>query len=423
MTAVGGPVDVVVIGAGISGLAAAYKLQRAAPALRLAVIEQEAGPAQHQSGRNSGVLHAGLAYVPGSLKARLAVDGIRQMAEFCHEHDVPHRACGKVVVATRPAELPALHTLMERGRQNGLRDLRWLDQAELRELEPNVAGVAALHVPEEGIVDFRVVCRRLADLVTTNGGQICYGAPVRRLRREGHWWKVDTDAGACAARFLLNCAGLQADRIAALAGQPPHVRIVPFRGSYYTLRPERSGLVRHLVYPVPDPAFPFLGVHFTRDVHGEVHVGPNASLAFARQRYTTRAVDLKDTAAALGYRGFWQFCARHPGRCVDELVQSLSRARFARAARRLVPDLRTDDLLPGRAGIRAQAMRPNGELVMDFLLADGPDAVHLLNVPSPGATAALAVADEVARRIIGRLGVLCPLRVSPAWSAAPEARS
>jgi L-2-hydroxyglutarate oxidase len=294
---------------------------------------------------------------------------------------------------------------MERGQQNGLRGLRWLPADELRELEPNVAGVAALHVPEEGVVDYAVVCRRLADVVSGNGGEIRYGAPVRHLRREGSLWQVDSDAGACTARFLLNCAGLQADRVAALAGQPSDVRIVPFRGSYYALRPERSGLVRHLVYPVPNPAFPFLGVHFTRDVYGRVHVGPNASLALARQRYAAGAIDVRDAAAVLAFPGLWRFISHHPRRCFDELAQSLSRRRFVQAARRLVPDVRTDDLVPGRAGIRAQAMDRTGGLVMDFLLVDGPDALHLLNVPSPGATAALAVADEVARRVLDRLGL------------------
>lgn len=404
MTSTADLVDVVVIGAGITGLAAAHKLQQAAPALRIGVFEQEPGVARHQSGRNSGVLHAGLAYAPGSLKARLAVAGMRQMTAFCREHEVPHRVCGKLVVATRPDELGNLRRLMERGQQNGLRGLRLLEQAELRELEPNVAGVAALHVPDEGVVDFVAVCNRLAALVTAQGGQITYNARVRRLRREGERWRVETEAGAVTARCVVNCAGVQADRIAALAGQPAPVRIVPFRGTYYALRAERAELVRMLVYPVADPAFPFLGVHFTRDVYGRAHVGPNASVAFARQGYAATAVNLQDAAAALGFPGLWRFVARHPKRCLDEVAQSLSRSSFVRAARRLVPAIRSDDLVGGWSGIRAQAMRPTGELVMDFLLVGAPGAFHLLNVPSPGATAALALGDEVVARVFRNMG-------------------
>lgn len=396
--------SVLIVGGGIVGLATAYRLLDERPGTSVTVLEKEAAVGQHQSGHNSGVLHAGLAYQPGSRKALLATAGIRLMRAFCERHDVPHDICGKVVVATSADELPRLRTALERGRANGLAGLAWLEAPELRELEPHVSGIAAIRVPEEGIVDYPAVCRTLAAEIVARGGEVRLEAGVEALRRAGSaddaGWIAETRAGAVAGGFLVACAGLQSDRVARMAGERPTVRIVPFRGEYYRLRPERTELVRHLVYPLPDPSFPFLGVHFTRRVGGGVDCGPNAVLALAREGYDGRpSVSLRDAASALGYPGLWRFLRRHPGPSLHEVRQSLSRARFTRALQRLVPDVRPDDLLAGGAGVRAQAMHPDGTLEHDFVFVDTPAALHVLNAPSPGATASLAIAGEIVARI------------------------
>lgn len=393
----------IVVGGGLVGLATAYALLRARPTLDVTVLEKEPDVGRHQSGHNSGVLHAGLYYAPGSAKARLAVAGIRQMRAFCERHGVAHEICGKLVVAVDAAEVPRLRALLDRGRQNGLRDLAWLTAAEMREVEPHAAGVAAVRVPEEGIVDFPGVCRALAREIAAGGGRVTTGAEVRRLRRERGGWVADTAAGDVRGDVLVNCAGLHGDRVAVMAGERPGVQIIPFRGEYYTLRPERRHLVRHLIYPVPDPAFPFLGVHFTRLVDGRVEAGPNAVLALAREGYRWRDVRAGDLAEALAYPGLWRFVARHPGTTWREFGRSLSRDRFCRALRRLVPEVGPGDLAAGGAGVRAQAMRPNGELVQDFVFQEGPAALHVLNAPSPAATASLAIGEEIVRRLSPQL--------------------
>jgi L-2-hydroxyglutarate oxidase len=391
-------VDVAIIGGGIVGLASAWKLLQARPGLSCVVVEKEAEVGRHQSGHNSGVLHAGLYYRPGSLKARLAVDGIRQMVRFCREHEVPHEVCGKIVLAADDSELPGLRRLLERGRENGLAGLAWLEPAELREIEPHAGGVAGVRVPEEGIVSYPRVCQTLAELIRGLGGEVRTGARVINLVQERAAWRLATTAGEIRTRFLVNCAGLHADRVAMLAGERPAVRIVPFRGEYYRLRAERRSLVRHLIYPVPDPAFPFLGVHLTRMVGGEVEAGPNAVLALSREGYHRNAVRPRDALEALAFPGVWRFLARHSRMCWYELRRSLSRELFAAALRRLVPAIEAADLEPGGAGVRAQAMTADGELVNDFAFADGPRAIHLLNAPSPGATASLAIGDEIVSR-------------------------
>lgn len=393
-----------VIGGGIIGLATAYKLLRAHPGRRVTVLEKERAVGRHQSGHNSGVLHAGLYYAPGSLKARLAVSGIRQMTAFCREHQIPHEICGKLVVATAAEELPRLRDLLDRGSRNGLAGLAWLEPEQFREIEPHAAGLAAVRVPEEGIVDYPRVCGVLAREIESMGGEIRLGAEVRQLVHERGGWTAGTTAGEARGDLLVNCAGLYSDRIARLAGERPAVRIVPFRGEYYTLGARASHLVRHLIYPVPDPAFPFLGVHFTRMIGGGVEAGPNAVLALAREGYRKRTISLRDTADALTFPGLWRFLRRYPGMSWREVRRSFSRELFAGALRRLVPELHTDDLTPGGAGVRAQAMLPNGELVQDFAFLDHPAALHLLNAPSPGATASLAIGDEIVRRLADRLG-------------------
>lgn len=390
----------VVVGGGIIGLATAYKTLGGHPGIGVTVLEKEPGVGRHQSGNNSGVLHAGLYYKPGSAKARLATSGIRQMTAFCRRHDVAHEICGKLVVATSEAEVPRLRDLMERGTLNGLTGLEWLGAERMREVEPHVAGVAAVRVPEEGIVDYRRVCEALVAEIERLGGRVVTGAPVRGLRRgTAGGWTAETPGGDFAGDLLVNCAGLHCDRVARLAGERSELKIVPFRGEYYELRAERAGLVRNLIYPVPDPAFPFLGVHFTRLVRGGVEAGPNAVLAFAREGYTKSRISPRDLADALGFPGLWRFLARYPGMSFAELRRSFSRDLFCAALQRLVPDVRPDDLVPGGAGVRAQAMLPNGDLVQDFYFLERPGALHVLNAPSPGATASLAIGDEIVRRL------------------------
>jgi L-2-hydroxyglutarate oxidase len=393
---VAGTPEVVIVGGGIVGLATGYALLRRRPDLRLRIIEKETQVGRHQSTHNSGVLHAGLYYTPGSLKARLAVSGLRQMVAFCREHGVPHEICGKLVVAVNEEEGGRLRTLMDRGQQNGLRGLRWLTGVEARELEPHVQCVAAVHVPEEGITDYGAVCLALAAWLRDHNAEISLGAPVTGMRRRGSRWEVITQGVAHEAGVLVNCAGLHADTIAALAGERPSCRIVPFRGEYYRLRQDRESLVRNLIYPVPDPAFPFLGVHFTRRIGGGIEAGPNAVLALAREGYAWSTLNPRELGQALLYPGLWRFLGRYPRTSWGELRRSLSRGRFCASLQRLVPDLLEADLAPGGAGVRAQAMRPNGELVQDFLLVTRPGAIHVLNAPSPAATASLAIGEHLA---------------------------
>jgi L-2-hydroxyglutarate oxidase len=392
--------SVAVIGGGLVGLASAYKLQLSGRFDRVMLLEKEHEVARHQSTHNSGVLHAGLYYAPGSLKARFAVHGLREMVAFCRTHDVPFEQCGKVVVATDDTELPRLDDLLSRGIQNGLTGVRRLDARELRDIEPNAAGIAALHVPEEGIVDYAAVAQRLKALIVASGGEVMLGAPVRGLRRSDQGWTIGAGSRTLAAAFIVNCAGLHSDRVARMAGETTDIRIVPFRGEYYTLRGDRASLVRNLIYPVPDPAFPFLGVHFTRMIHGGVEAGPNAVLAGAREGYRKSTIRLGDLSDALSFPGLWRFMAKHPRLVTYEVARSFSKRMFLRSLRRLVPALRAGDLEPGLGGVRAQAMRRTGELVQDFEFITRDDAVHVLNAPSPGATASLAIGGEIAARVL-----------------------
>ncbi|MEU9732382.1 L-2-hydroxyglutarate oxidase [Streptomyces sp. NPDC048002] len=391
--------DVLVIGGGIVGLSTAYAITRAAPGTRVTVLEKEPGPARHQTGRNSGVIHSGIYYRPGSLKARYAVRGAAEMVKFCAEYDIDHAVTGKLIVATERSELPRLHALVQRGRENGIA-VRELGAAQIAEYEPEVRGLAAIHVGTTGICDFTGVARRLAD---ASGAEIRYGAEVVQVdRRPGLGVAVRTAAGdVVRGRALVNCAGLHCDSIARLTGDDPGMRIVPFRGEYFTLaRPE---LVRGLVYPVPDPAFPFLGVHLTRGVDGEVHVGPNAVPALAREGYDWGTVRPQDLALTLGWPGAWAMARRHWRYGAGELRRSLSRSAFTAAVRRLLPAVTEDDLVPAAAGVRAQAVLRDGTLVDDFLIREGARTVHVLNAPSPAATASLPIGREVARRALAVL--------------------
>lgn len=388
-----------IVGGGIVGLATALRLLERYPGAAVKVLEKEDRVACHQSGNNSGVLHAGLYYKPGSLKARLAVTGIRQMVRFCQDNGIPHEICGKLVVATAEEELPRLAELYERGRQNGLSGLRLLNRDEIREVEPHAAGIRAIRVPEEGIVDYPAVCARIVDLIRAAGGAVHTRTRVVALREDGTQWVAETSAGNFRSDFIINCAGLHSDRVAELGTGQRDVRIVPFRGEYYKLRPEREHLVRHLIYPVPDPKFPFLGVHFTRLIHGGIECGPNAVLAFRREGYRKTDISLTELWDTLSYSGFWRFFASYPAVCWQELRRSFSKRLFCASLQRLVPDLRIDDLSPGGAGVRAQAMAPDGTLLQDFHFVRGKRQLHVVNAPSPGATASLAIGDEIVSQL------------------------
>jgi L-2-hydroxyglutarate oxidase len=390
---------IAIIGGGIIGLATAFRLAQKLPRASITVLEKEAGVGQHQSGHNSGVLHCGLYYKPGSMKARLAVTGVRQMIGFCQEHGIPHEVCGKLVVAANADQIPRLNDLFERGRQNGLSGLRKLDVSDMREIEPHVGGVAAIYVPEEGIADYPAVCQTLVRCLAALNGKVVTRAAVTQLHRIGEQWIAQTPAGDFESDYIVNCAGLQCDRVCSLAGDRPDLQIVPFRGEYYELKPERQYLVRNLIYPVPDPRFPFLGVHFTRLIHGGIEAGPNAVLAFAREGYKKSDFSARDFLGTLTYPGFWRFFQKYPRVCLDELRRSFSKELFCRSLNALVPDLRPEDLAPGGAGVRAQAIAPSGETLQDFRFVKSDRALHVLNAPSPGATASLAIGQEIANEL------------------------
>ena len=395
------PDDVVVVGAGLIGLAAAAKLLEARPGLRLTVVDGERTIAAHQSGHNSGVVHSGLYYVPGSLKARLCREGRAELIAFADRQGIGYAQRGKVVVALDPSEFARLDELHRRGRANGLAGLRMIGPQELAELEPAAAGARALHVPEAGVIDFPAVARALADRVVAAGGTLRLGFRVRTIQRRRGRQVLAADADAVEARALLACAGLWADRVWAMSeGRPATHRLVPFRGDYYTLRGASAGVVRGLIYPVPDPSLPFLGVHFTRRVAGEVLVGPNAVPALARDGYGRRDVRVRDALDTLAYPGFRRMARRYARSGLGEIWRDTVKRAFVRDARRYLPRLRAGELVFGPSGVRAQCMAPDGGLVDDFLLVPGGGGLHLLNAPSPAATACLAIGGHVARETL-----------------------
>jgi len=398
----GKPFDFAFVGAGIVGTASAMKMVRAYPGLRVAVIEKEDGPGRHQTGHNSGVIHSGLYYRPGSLKARNCADGREAMVRLCLEHGIPHEQCGKIVVATNDEEIGPLDELERRGRANGLNGLRRLRAEELADYEPSVRGVAGLFVPDTGIVDYGRVVEILARQILERDGRIELNARAVAARRSGGELIVESTGGAFRCRALVNCAGLQSDRIARMCGVDPGLRIVPFRGEYYELAPERRGLVRNLIYPVPDPRFPFLGVHFTRMIGGGVEAGPNAVLAFRREGYHRFSVSLRDSLETLCYPGFWRMAARHWRMGAAEFHRSFSKGAFVRALQRLIPDLTASDVRRAGAGVRAQALEPDGRLSDDFRIVEAERMIHVLNAPSPAATASLAIGRTLADRAIAR---------------------
>lgn len=394
--------DVIIIGAGLVGLGVANALQEANPSLRILILEKESGPAAHQSGHNSNVVHSGIYYAPGSLKARLAKLGNQSMFAFCREHDLYHDQCGKVIVATQLKELDLLENIYQRGLQNGLAVSR-LSQAQLREREPHVNGLEALLVSDAGIVNYSQVAAKLAEIIQQRGGEIHYGQQVEGISESSDDVSVRTQHAQYQAKWLVNCAGLFSDRIAALAGYQTGMKIVPFRGEYYVLNDEKNYLVNHLIYPVPNPDFPFLGVHFTRMYNGKRDVGPNAVLAFKREGYRKCDFSLRDLSEVLGYRGFWKIAGNYLGEGLAEVRRSLSRQRFTENARRLIPELQPEDIQPGPAGVRAQALTADGKLVDDFHFVKGRRSLHVCNAPSPAATASLEIGREIVRQHLSSL--------------------
>jgi len=396
--------DVAIVGAGIVGLASALALIQRSPGLRLAVVDKEPEVAQHQTGNNSGVIHSGLYYRPGSLKAELCVGGADRLVAFCEEHGIPHTRDGKVVVAGNDDQIPALENLYERGVANGLRGIRRLGKEELHEVEPHVAGVAGLHVPTTGTVDFGVVARTIAELLEVAGVDIVTSFEVGAVEARSSDVVLRSPSGEIVAGAVVNCAGLFADRLAIAAGADPPVRIIPFRGEYYDVVGDSAELVRSSIYPVPDPSLPFLGVHLTRTVSGGVNAGPNAVLAGAREGYRWATVRPRDLWDAVSYPGLARLAGRHWRSGISEVARSASRTRFTRSVRELVPDIAAEDLRRDGAGVRAQAVTRSGDLYDDFLILESPRALHVLNAPSPGATSSLAIGDYLAAQISESLG-------------------
>ncbi|HCK53240.1 MAG TPA: L-2-hydroxyglutarate oxidase [Planctomycetaceae bacterium] len=391
-------VDLVIAGGGIVGLATAYRFLERFPERRVTVLEKEANVAEHQTGHNSGVLHSGIYYKPGSLKAENCRAGKLAMEEFCEEHNIPFERCGKVIVAVDESELPALERIYERGLANGVA-CEMIGVERLGELEPHAAGIRAIHVPESGIVDYREVCRTLARLIVDRGADLRFDSRIFGIEHESDSVVVETTTGTVTGELLVNCTGLQCDRVTRLGGVEPEAKIVPFRGEYFELKPEAQSLCRNLIYPTPDPKFPFLGVHFTRMIHGGVECGPNAVLAFAREGYRKRDINLRDLCESLTYIGFLRMASRHWRTGMGEMWRSFSKRAFVKALSRLLPDIRCEHLEPAPAGVRAQALSTDGTLVDDFLVQSHGRVVNVGNAPSPAATASL----NVGRLVVGRL--------------------
>jgi L-2-hydroxyglutarate oxidase len=390
--------DYVIIGGGIVGLATAMAVGKKYPKARILVLEKEHDLAQHQTGRNSGVIHSGIYYKPGSLKARFAREGNRSMVEFCREHSIKHEVCGKVIVATKPSELPLLESLIQRGVDHRL-DVARLAPEQVQEIEPHVHCVAAIKVPSTGIVNYRQVSAKCVELIKSNGGTVRTGIRVDRLRELNGTQVIETPHGEFEAGFIINCAGLFSDRVARYCGLDPAAKIVPFRGEYYELVPERRQLVKNLIYPVPNPDFPFLGVHFMRMIDGSVHAGPNAVLAFKREGYSWTDINCTDLFETLTFTGFWNLARKYYRDGIMEMLRSVSKRVFVKSLRQLIPEITEDDLVPTHSGVRAQALMPNGKLVDDFLIVKGKNSVHVCNAPSPAATASLEIGRFIANQL------------------------
>jgi (S)-2-hydroxyglutarate dehydrogenase len=397
--------ELLIIGAGIVGLATALEATRCFPALRIVVVEKEQHVAAHQTGHNSGVIHSGLYYKTGSLKARNCVAGAASMKRFCQENSVPFDECGKLVVATTAEEVPRLEALHERGKANGVPRLRMMQPEEFREIEPHCAGLRALQVPSTGIVDYTAVAQKYAELIRNAGGEIVLGAKVVGLRGDGNGNVVETTAGTFRSRYVINCAGLYSDTVTRMAGVETNLEIVPFRGEYYDIRPERRHLVRNLIYPVPDPRFPFLGVHFTRRINGSVDAGPNAVLAFRREGYRGASPDLGEAMEMLRFPGVRKMAAKYWRKGLAEQYRAWVKSAFTKELQKMVPELTESDLVPGGSGVRAQAVDVQGNLVDDFYFVHSGSMIHVCNVPSPAATASLEIGKEIVAMMTERFGL------------------
>jgi (S)-2-hydroxyglutarate dehydrogenase len=397
--------ELLIIGAGIVGLATALEYTRRFPGKRLLIVEKEDRVAAHQTGHNSGVIHSGIYYRTGSLKARNCVAGCTSMKRFCQEHAIPFEECGKLVVATAPDEVPRLHALYERGLANGVERLRLLERDEFRQIEPHCTGICALLVPSTGIVNYIEVANKYAELIAHAGGEIVFRAKVTGLRDDGSANIIETTAGMFRASYAVNCAGLYSDAVTRMAGCKTDLEIIPFRGEYYEVKAERRYLVKNPIYPVPDPRFPFLGVHFTRHIDTSVEAGPNALLAFRREGYTASDVDLTEAVEMLRYRGFWRMAQKYWKMGMAEQYRAWLKSAFTRALQQMVPELTEDDLAPGGSGVRAQAVDKNGNLLDDFCFVHSRRMIHVCNVPSPAATASLEIGREVVDMLVNCFGL------------------
>ncbi|WP_263357912.1 L-2-hydroxyglutarate oxidase [Acidicapsa ligni] len=393
-----------IVGAGIVGLAIALEITRQFPAASVMVLEKESSVASHQTSHNSGVVHSGIYYKPGSLKAQLCVEGAQALLQFCEHNEVPHEICGKLIVATAENELPRLEELFRRGQSNGLKGLKILTGSELREIEPNAAGIRGIHVPGTAIVDYLKVAEKYADLIVSRGGVVRVSQEVIGLKRSNGLTILETTGGEIAAKTVINCAGLQSERVVRMTNSKRDLAIVPFRGEYYQLSREKEYLVKGLIYPVPDPQFPFLGVHFTKRIGGAVEAGPNAVLALKLEGYSKRSFNIRDIAEYASFPGFWKMAAKHWRMSVGEYHRSWSKKAFVQALQRLLPELQADDLVVGGSGVRAQALDRDGKLVDDFHISFTEGMVHVRNVPSPAATASLSIAKYIVDSIVRQIG-------------------
>ena len=390
--------DFAIVGGGIIGLSTAMALGDRYPDAKILLLEKESRWAYHQTGNNSGVIHSGIYYQPGSFKAKFCRAGSQSMAQFCQEHAIAHEVCGKIIVAIEPDELPRLENLYQRGLQNGLKVER-ITPDQVQEIEPHVRSLAGVRVYSTGIVSYKQVCQKYAELATVQGANLRLNTRVETLLKTSNGYDIETTNGTFSTQFVINCAGLHCDRMAQLAHTKPPAKIVPFRGEYYELTPEKRYLVKHLIYPVPNPDFPFLGVHFTRMIDGTVHAGPNAVLSFKREGYKKTDFDLRDFAEVITYPGFWKLMSKHADQGLQEMMRSWSKALFVQSLQRLIPEVQAKDLVPTHAGVRAQALMPNGELVDDFLMVQEGDALHVYNAPSPAATASIEIGHAIANQV------------------------
>lgn len=407
--------DFVIIGGGIVGLSTAMALGQTYPQAKIAVLEKESRWAFHQTGHNSGVIHSGVYYKPGGFKARFCREGNRSMVAFCQEHNIDYDICGKVIVAVEESELPQLENIYQRGLKNGLK-VRKIAASEVREIEPHVRCLAGLHVPSTGIVNYQQVCEKYADLIRLQGGELYLNTKVVKIISTANTEVLETTNGNVTAKFIINCGGLYSDRLAKLGKVKPEAKIVPFRGEYYELKPEKRSLVNTLIYPVPNPNFPFLGVHFTKMIDGSVHAGPNAVLSLKREGYQKTDFALRDFAEVMTYPGFWKLAAKHRDDGIREIIRSFSKAAFTRSLQRLIPEVQAEDLVPTHAGVRAQALKNNGNLVDDFLIVSDRNSVHVCNAPSPAATSSL----EIGKAIVDKIADRAPIKAVPTLNKEPN---